>query len=188
MKTESKFYKFIHIVAFLVISLTFLVSFSGSTYAANKCDDNNFRCRGSSGIVPGDQGGCGTGDVCTATDSCPKGICLCQCKPKKTTTPATSPTSYFSFDFQIPNPTQFENLEEVISALGALLQPIFIITFAAMILYGAWIRLTSRGDAGKVEQSTKIIVAASIGFAIAVFAPTIVNIVANILGVNAKLE
>lgn len=87
-------------------------------------------------------------------------------------------------NFQFPNPTRFETLEDVINAALSLLVPVFVVTFAAMILYGAWTWLTSQGDADKIGRARNIIIAAIIGFAIAVLAPSIAQIVMGFLGVQ----
>jgi hypothetical protein len=89
-----------------------------------------------------------------------------------------------NFTYQIPSPTKYKSLEDVVSALGSLIQPVFILTFLAMILYGAWIRLTSRGDVEKLTKSRNIIISAVIGFALAVLAPSVVNIITGLLGVT----
>ncbi len=89
--------------------------------------------------------------------------------------------------FRIPNPTVYQTLEDLINAVTALIRPLFILTFGGMILYGAWVRLTSQGDPGKIEQSMKIIVAAIVGFAIAVFAPSIVDFIGKLIGVQGGL-
>lgn len=83
----------------------------------------------------------------------------------------------------IPNPSTIDSLEELLSALAALIRPVFLVTFVAMILYGAFVYLTARDDENKVRSARSIIIAAIIGFTIAVFAPAIVDLVAGILGV-----
>ncbi len=86
--------------------------------------------------------------------------------------------------FQFPNPSKYETLEDIINAVLSLIQPLFIVTFAAMILYGAWTWLTSQGDAEKIGRARKIIIAAIIGFTIAVIAPSIASIVGGFIGVK----
>lgn len=88
------------------------------------------------------------------------------------------------FTYTIPNPSRYNSLEEVIEGVATLIQPLFVITFGAFVLYGAWVRLTSQGDPDKIVSSTKIILAAATGFAIAVLAPSIVNIITGLLGVS----
>ena len=56
-----------------------------------------------------------------------------------------------------------------------------------MVLYGGWVRLTSQGNPDKVKSSSQIIVAAIVGFAIAVFAPTIVDLAGKLLGIQGGL-
>jgi len=84
----------------------------------------------------------------------------------------------------IPNPTIFEDLEQIINFGAQLIRPIFVLTFIGMILYGAAVWLTSQGDDKKIELARKIIVSAIVGLAIAVFAPAITGIVASLLGVD----
>jgi len=92
-----------------------------------------------------------------------------------------------SQNYTIPNPTRYSSLEDIINALTSLIRPVFIITFGAMVLYGGWVRLTSQGNPDKVKSSSQIIVAAIVGFAIAVFAPTIVDFAGKLLGIQGGL-
>lgn len=85
---------------------------------------------------------------------------------------------------QIPPIGQFGTLEELISALFGLIRPLFILTFIGMMLYAAYVWLTSQGDEGKIGKARNIIVASIIGLSIAVFAPAIAGIVASFLGVE----
>jgi hypothetical protein len=86
--------------------------------------------------------------------------------------------------YKIPNPSNIGSLEELINLGASLIRPLFVITFGAMILYGAFLLLSSQGDAEKVANSRKTIIAAIIGFVIAVFAPTILNLVTSLVGVE----
>lgn len=86
------------------------------------------------------------------------------------------------FDYTIPNPSKYNSLEDLINVGTSLIRPAFILTFGAMVLYGAYVRLTAKTDEAKLASSVKIITAAATGFAIAVLAPTIVNLVASFLG------
>lgn len=90
-------------------------------------------------------------------------------------------------NFVIPNPTRYADLEDLINAVTSLIRPIFVLTFGAMVLYGGWVRLTSQGNPDKIKSSSQIIVAAIVGFAIAVFAPTIVDFAGRLLGVTGGL-
>jgi len=89
--------------------------------------------------------------------------------------------------FKIPNPTKYGSLEEVINAVASVAKVVFTLTFAGVILYGGFMRLTSGGEEKKVEQSTKIITAGIVGFAIIVFAQPISEFVAKLLGVQGGL-
>lgn len=84
----------------------------------------------------------------------------------------------------IPNPSIFNSLEDVINAAAQFIRPLFLITFGAMILFAAATIMTARSDAAKVQSGRQILMAAIIGFALAVFAPAIVNFVTGLLGVN----
>lgn len=85
---------------------------------------------------------------------------------------------------RIPNITRYNSLEDIINALTGLIRPLFIITFFGILLYGAWLWLTSQGDPEKIKKARLVITSGIIGFALAVFAPNIVQIVGNLLGVN----
>ncbi len=87
-------------------------------------------------------------------------------------------------NYEIPNPTIYDNLEDVINALAGLIRPIFVLTFAGMVLYGAYTWITSQGDPEKLKTARNIIISAAVGFAIAVFAPTIVQFVGSLIGVQ----
>ncbi len=86
---------------------------------------------------------------------------------------------------KIPNPSRYDSLEEIISAAGSLIRPLFLITFGAMLLFGAFILLTSQGDEEKIQNSRKTMIAAIIGFVIAALAPTVVGIITSFLGVES---
>lgn len=86
--------------------------------------------------------------------------------------------------FRFPNPSIFNNLTDVINAITKLVVPLFLLTFAAMLLYGAFQYLTARDNADQVTSARKIMIAAIIGFILAVLAPTIVNFIAGLVGVQ----
>lgn len=90
---------------------------------------------------------------------------------------------YLSAASIIPNPSKFDTLEEVINALVQLIRPVFLLTFLAMLIYGAFVYMTARDDDSKVKSARSTMIAAIIGFALAVFAPVIVDFVAKLLGV-----
>lgn len=89
-----------------------------------------------------------------------------------------------NINYKIPNPSKYDSLEEIISAVGSLIRPAFLLTFGAMIIVGAFYMMTSKGDEEKVMTAKKTITAAIIGFLIAALAPTIANFVTNLLGVE----
>jgi len=87
-------------------------------------------------------------------------------------------------NYSIPNPSKYGSLEQIISAAASLIRPVFLITFGAMLLFGAITWGTAGTSTEKVEQAKKILAAAIIGFALAVFAPTIMGFVLDMLGVE----
>lgn len=87
----------------------------------------------------------------------------------------------------IPNPSRFNNLEEIINTAGNLIRTAMVLTFLGVVMYGGWVRMTAREDAKKVEASSKIIVAGAIGFGIIVLAPVVVDLVGTLLGVQGGL-
>jgi len=90
-------------------------------------------------------------------------------------------------NIQVPNPSRYGSLEEIINVLGGLIRPIVILALIVMLMYGGWVRLTARDDPKKVEASSKIITAAIVGFAIIVLAPVIVRFVGSLLGVQGGI-
>lgn len=93
-------------------------------------------------------------------------------------------TRYLSPTPTIPNPSVYGSLEELISGAAQFIRPLFLITFGAMILVSAGTIMTAQSDATKVQSGRQILIAAIIGFALAVFAPAIVNFVTGFLGVT----
>jgi len=85
---------------------------------------------------------------------------------------------------RIPNITRYDSLEDIINLGTSLIRPLFIITFLGVTLYGAWVWLTAGDKDDNIKKARKIITAGIIGFAVAVLAPTVVQLVSNLLGVN----
>lgn len=88
---------------------------------------------------------------------------------------------------RIPNPSKFNTGEDIINALASLIRPAFLIGFAAMLFLGAWTYLTAGSDENKVKNGKNIITAAIGGFILAVLAPTIMNFIGGLLGVQGGL-
>lgn len=95
-----------------------------------------------------------------------------------------SSVSAQNLNYSIPNPSTYDSLEDLISAAASLIRPVFLVTFGGMIIFGAFTLLTSSGNEEKIESSRKTIIAAIIGFVIAVFAPTLVNFALSLVGVE----
>ncbi len=85
---------------------------------------------------------------------------------------------------QIPPISEIDTLEELIALVTRLIVPIFLLTFLAMLLYGAFVYLTSRGDEAQVAKARRIIVMAVLGFTIAVLAQSITSLLSTILDVE----
>lgn len=60
-----------------------------------------------------------------------------------------------NLNYKIPCPTVFCSLEDVVNAAANLIRPIFVLTFIAMLIYGAWLWLTSQGDDKKLGTAKK---------------------------------
>lgn len=88
---------------------------------------------------------------------------------------------------QIPNPSQFNSLEEVINTALALIRPAVILVLIGVLMYGGYVRLTAQDNADKQASSVKIIVSGLIGFAIIVLAPVLVDFFGVILGIQGNL-
>ncbi len=98
------------------------------------------------------------------------------------------PTAVLAGGFgNIPNPVKYNSLEEVINTILGLVRPIVVLVFLATVMYAGWVRLTAQDNAEKVEQSTKIMVAAAVGFGIIVLAPVVVEFVGSLIGVQGGL-
>ncbi len=85
---------------------------------------------------------------------------------------------------RIPNPSKYDSLEDLVSAASSLIRPVFIITFAAMFLYGAFMIQTARGNDEQMANGWKTIGAAIVGFFIAVFAPSLADAALTLVGVE----
>lgn len=88
----------------------------------------------------------------------------------------------------IPNPTRFSNVEQIISLAGNMIRPVFVVAFALLLIYGAWIWIRAEGDDEKVKKAKQLIIAAIIGFSLAVLTPTILNFVTGIFSIGGALD
>lgn len=86
---------------------------------------------------------------------------------------------------KIPNPTQYGSLEDIINAGTRFLVPVFLLTFGAMLLYGAFTILTARDNADAVKRGRDIIIAAIVGFILSVLALPFANFVLSLVGVTS---
>jgi len=89
---------------------------------------------------------------------------------------------------RIPNPTRFESGEDIVNLAAQLVRPFFLIGFAVMLFVGAATYLTAGDNDNKVKSARNTIIAAIVGFALAVLAPTIMNFVSGLLGVQGGLS
>ncbi len=87
---------------------------------------------------------------------------------------------------QLPNPLCVGSITELLNNIikGLLVIAIPIVTI--MVLYGAFLIMSSAGDPGKIETGKKTILYAAIGFAILLIANGITFIVKDLLGYTGK--
>ncbi len=89
--------------------------------------------------------------------------------------------------YYLPNPSRYNTLEELINVFGGVFRTAVVVVLVIALMIGGWTRLTSQGDADKVAKSSKIMVAAIVGFAIIVLAPVLVDFVGRLVGVQGSL-
>lgn len=87
----------------------------------------------------------------------------------------------------IDNPTSLTSIGALIAKVSGLVPPFAVLGFIFSVIYAGFVKMTAAGNPEKEAKSMKIAIAAAVGFAIIALAPLIVNIVANILGVNKTL-
>lgn len=88
---------------------------------------------------------------------------------------------------KIPNPVKFATLGGLISNASAITTPLAIVGLIGTVIYGGYTRMTAMGSPDKEQKSSAILVAAFVGFAIIAFAPLLVKIVGNLLGVKTDV-
>lgn len=94
----------------------------------------------------------------------------------------TAKAQYLSY--KIPNPSNIDSLEELITLVVSLMAVVMLLTFGGLIVLSGWDMMTSRGSEEKIMKSKRTLAAAILGFIIIVLAPTITNFVLNLLGVE----
>ncbi len=84
--------------------------------------------------------------------------------------------------FEIPNPLKLDRIEDVISSVGKYLVGISAALLTVMILWGAFLLMTSGGNEDRVGKGKKTIYWAVLGFGILVLASGLAPLIADILG------
>ena len=77
-----------------------------------------------------------------------------------------------------------DDIFTIIGNLTNLIQPVVILTFLGVLIYGGYIRMTAAGEPEKEARALQIITGAIVGFVIIVIAPILVNIVGQLLNVG----
>lgn len=93
-------------------------------------------------------------------------------------------TPVFAQAVKIENPVLFPDLESIINFFLGLVRPIIILVFIGTLMYGGWVYLNAKDDAGQTKKAKQIITASIIGFIIIVLAPVIVQLAGSLLGIN----
>ncbi len=84
----------------------------------------------------------------------------------------------------LPNPLQYDTIEEVLRAVWGYLFAISIPLVAIMVIIGAFQIMFAAGNVERLETGKKTVLYAVIGFAIVLLAGGIVSVVGELLGVN----
>lgn len=78
------------------------------------------------------------------------------------------------------------NLTELGARVSGLFQPIIMLTFLGVAIYGGYVRMTAGADADAEARGIKILTSGIVGFIIIVLAPVIVSLVQQILGLTSS--
>lgn len=78
------------------------------------------------------------------------------------------------------------NLTELGGRISGLFQPIIMLTFLGVAIYGGYVRMTAGADADAEARGIKILTSGIVGFIIIVLAPVIVSLVQQILGLTSS--
>lgn len=94
----------------------------------------------------------------------------------------------FSFaqtsSIQIENPLEGESFEDIIDGLINFIFEIAILAVPLMIIWAAFLFVTSIGDIDKINQAKRIIIYALMGFAVILLAKGLIAIIKEILGIE----
>lgn len=113
---------------------------------------------------------CATGE--RGTGSCTTGGICC----KKPTSSGVQATVNFS------NPLEFDSVEEVLTKLLSTLQGIIVTLALVFLVIGAILYIISAGNETRMETGKKAILAAMIGLAIGLAAPSFLKEIGEVLG------
>ncbi len=84
----------------------------------------------------------------------------------------------------LPNPLQYDTIEEILVAVWGYLFAISIPLVAIMVIIGAFQIMFAAGNVEKVETGKKTVLYAVIGFTIILLAGGVVTLIKELLGVR----
>lgn len=181
-------------------------SIKGTCKAASQCPgikkDTSASCTGGQicceatsgtdtggGANPNVNGACGGGtcrdaeSACRAKGETPQGACnasrgsgICCVKPQATSSGGQQATINFT------NPLAFNTVEEVLTKLLTTLQAIIVTLALVFLVIGAILYIISAGNEQRMETGKKAILAAMIGLAIGLAAPSFLKEIGQVLG------
>ncbi len=88
---------------------------------------------------------------------------------------------------QISNPLGSNNLQTVLQKIVPTLIAIAVPVVAIVVLYGAFLMITSAGDEEKISKGRKAIMWAAIGFVIVLLSTSIVPIIRSLFPANPNI-
>ncbi len=87
----------------------------------------------------------------------------------------------------LPNPLTYTSFTDLLDGIAKFLLLLAVPVATIIIIYGAFLILTSAGSADKVEQGKKAILYAAIGLGIMLLFRVIMALIASLLGANVKV-
>jgi hypothetical protein len=94
------------------------------------------------------------------------------------------PLVSFAQTINFTNPLNYNSVQDLLTAIWGYLQGIFVTLSIIFIVIGAVLYITSAGNDRRMETAKGAILAALIGLAIAIAAPTFLREISTILGWN----
>lgn len=145
-----------------IVFLLFIFLIPATEVLAAACPATNF-CRSA----------CSTGETSTA-DTCASGQTCCA--------PAAPAGGGATTQITFTNPLQFDTVEGLLTNVMGVIQNIIVVLALVFIVIGAILYITSAGDEGRMKTAKGAILAAMIGLAIALAAPSFLKEIGTVLG------